>query len=65
MPLIAHVAPALCRRVNNRLRERGAANAKRFAALAALPTSAGGDAAANELERCVTALVSAAVLSKA
>ena len=52
----AAAAPALCARVNDRLAARVNANPNRFAAFAALPTTAGGQAAADELERCVTAL---------
>jgi 2,3-dihydroxybenzoate decarboxylase len=48
--LPADIAVALTRRVNDRLHAAVAANAKRFAAFAALPTAV-PDAAADELER--------------
>jgi hypothetical protein len=53
--LAADVAPALLRRVNDRLAQVCAAHPSRFAAFAALP-SADPKAAADELERCVTKL---------
>lgn len=49
----AGAAPGLARRVNDRLRERVAEHPDRLAGFAALPTAAGGEAAADELERCV------------
>ena len=49
----ADVAPALIRRVNDRLAAAVAADPTRFAAFAALPTAA-PEAAADELERCVS-----------
>jgi 2,3-dihydroxybenzoate decarboxylase len=51
--LAADVAPALIRRVNDRLAQACAAHPTRFAGFAALPTAEPG-AAADELERCVT-----------
>jgi predicted TIM-barrel fold metal-dependent hydrolase len=48
----ADIAIPLVRRVNDRLAAAVAANPKRFAAFAALPTAA-PEAAADELERCV------------
>lgn len=53
--LPADVAPALVRRVNDRLAQACATHPSRFAAFAALPT-ADPKAAADELERCVTRL---------
>ncbi len=47
------VAVALAQRVNTRLAALVALAPDRFAAFAALPTPAGGEAAADELERCV------------
>jgi predicted TIM-barrel fold metal-dependent hydrolase len=49
------IAPALTAQVNDRLAKICAANPKRFAAFAALPT-ADPKAAADEFERCVTKL---------
>jgi len=51
----ADVAVALSRRVNDRLHAAIAAHPTRFAGFAALPTAA-PEAAADELERCVTTL---------
>jgi 2,3-dihydroxybenzoate decarboxylase len=48
----AETAPALLRRVNDRLAQAIALHPTRFAAFAALPTAA-PEAAADELERCV------------
>jgi 2,3-dihydroxybenzoate decarboxylase len=53
--LAANIAPDLARGVNDRLAARVAANPKRFAAFAALPT-ANPAAAADELERAVKQL---------
>ena len=52
----AEAAPGIARRVNDRLHARVLANPSRFAAFAALPTTAGGEAAAEELERAVVDL---------
>jgi predicted TIM-barrel fold metal-dependent hydrolase len=51
----ADIAVALSRRVNDRLHAAIAAHPTRFAGFAALPTAA-PEAAADELERCVTTL---------
>jgi predicted TIM-barrel fold metal-dependent hydrolase len=53
--LAADVGPAIARGVNDRLAAVVSSNPKRFAAFAALPT-ANPEAAADELERCVTKL---------
>jgi 2,3-dihydroxybenzoate decarboxylase len=53
--LPADIAPALTRRVNDRLHDIVAANPTRFAAFAALPTAV-PEAAADELERAVKQL---------
>jgi predicted TIM-barrel fold metal-dependent hydrolase len=53
--LKADVAVDVCRRVNDRLAQAIALNPTRFAGFAALPTIA-PEAAADELERCVTQL---------
>ncbi len=51
--LPVQAAPALCREANDRLAAACAANPKRFAAFATLPTP-DPKAAADELERCMT-----------
>jgi 2,3-dihydroxybenzoate decarboxylase len=53
--LSADVAPGIAREVNNRLAAQIKKNPSRFAGFAALPTAA-PEAAADELERCVTEL---------
>ena len=49
----AATAPDMARRANDRLHKRVSENPSRFAAFAMLPTTAGGEAAADELERSV------------
>ena len=54
--LPADIAVSVTRTANDRLAERIAANPKRFAGFAAVPTTASAKGAADELERAVTKL---------